>query len=244
MISCHQRPIEAVELGGVVDRQPRETAALGPFLALAPSRSLHRPNRLPLTRRDTRNSGLTNQTTDTRAVCNAMELLLPLVHSESALMEGERWTSIEDFERAARNLWRAERAGGQEAAEPVRQALPRLHRAVAVSGHRLLGPVGPLRRFAQGRCAGLCPGLDDTDAADPRPARQQPRRHDRQSAGAARRRADLFRARDQRDAARQRPGAASPPIPRCSNRSRSTARCRAAASWSPPRRSISIAARR
>ena len=32
------------------------------------------------------------------------------------------------------------------------------HRPLAVSGDRLLGPVGPLRRLAKGRRAGLCAG--------------------------------------------------------------------------------------
>ena len=35
----HQAPVEAVQLGGVVDRQPRETAALGPLLMLEPKHS-------------------------------------------------------------------------------------------------------------------------------------------------------------------------------------------------------------
>ena len=103
---------------------------------------------------------------------------------------------------------------GAPSERAVKKQLPRLekhsrafHRALAVSGHRLLGPVGPLRRLAKGRRAGLCPGARRRDPADPRPARQQPGRHDRQSLDAARRRADLLRARAQRDLARQRPGA-------------------------------------
>ena len=108
---------------------------------------------------------------------------------------------------AARDLWRAERALGEEAAEPVRQALPRFHRALAVSRHRLSRSVGPLRRVAKGRCAGLCPGDRRRDLLIP--DRLGNNRVDTigEPAGAARRRADLFRARAQRDFARQRPRA-------------------------------------
>ena len=101
---------------------------------------------------------------------------------------------------------------GEPAERAVKKQLPRLEKHsrafIALSPFLVIAstdPTGPLRRLAQGRCAGLCPGARRRDAADPRPARQQPGRHDRQPAGLPGSRADLLRARAARDLAGQRP---------------------------------------
>ena len=101
---------------------------------------------------------------------------------------------------------------GEPSERAVKKQLPRLEKHsrafIALSPFLVIATADP-----SGRCdaspKGDAPGFVRVDrrrdAADPRPARQQPGRHDRQPAGAPGSRADLFRAGRQRDAAGQRP---------------------------------------
>lgn len=127
-------------------------------------------------------------------------------HSDAALTEGNSGRH-RGFRTVARTLWSAGRALAEKAADAVRQALPGIHRPLTVSRHRLLRPDRPLRCLTKRRCAWFCSGARRRDLADPRPARQQPRRHDRQPAGTAGGRSHFLRARHQRNLAGEWPRA-------------------------------------